>query len=123
MAELMAPGVPLEVVVRASIKIESVMRVLIARGYVRRKLVSEVTAFSLIMERGIEVIKVREPSVLVGLGRVSRELIDNKCQLLWAWLFDSVGGKVHRSNPHRDERGVSLFFATNIYPSCLLCTW
>lgn len=57
-AELLAPGVPLEVVVRASIKIESVMRVLIARGYVRRKLVSEVTAFSLIMDRGIEVIKV-----------------------------------------------------------------
>eukprot|EP00904_Undaria_pinnatifida_P001534 jgi/Undpi1/11381/HiC_scaffold_30.g13678.m1 len=56
-AELLAPGVPLEVVVRASIKIESVMRVLIARGYVRRKLVSEVTAFSLIMDRGIEVIK------------------------------------------------------------------
>eukprot|EP00752_Nemacystus_decipiens_P016443 g14699.t1 len=56
-AELLAPGVPLEVVVRAAIKIESVMRVLIARGYVRRKLVSEVTAFSLIMERGIEVIK------------------------------------------------------------------
>ena len=58
-AELLAPGVPVDVVVRAAIKIESVMRVLIARGYVRRKLVSEVTAFSLIMERGIEVIKVR----------------------------------------------------------------
>lgn len=59
-AEAMAPGVPVDVVVRAAIKIESVMRVLIARGYVRRKLVSEVTAFSLIMERGIEVIKVRD---------------------------------------------------------------
>lgn len=58
-AELLATGVPVDVVVRAAIKIESVMRVLIARGYVRRKLVSEVTAFSLIMERGIEVIKVR----------------------------------------------------------------
>lgn len=59
-AESLAPGVPVDVVVRAAIKIESVMRVLIARGYVRRKLVSEVTAFSLIMERGIEVIKVRD---------------------------------------------------------------
>lgn len=59
-AEAVAPGVPVDVVVRAAIKIESVMRVLIARGYVRRKLVSEVTAFSLIMERGIEVIKVRK---------------------------------------------------------------
>lgn len=59
-AEQVAPGVPIAVVVRAAVKIESVMRVLIARGYVRRKLVSEVTAFSLIMERGIEVIKVRE---------------------------------------------------------------
>lgn len=58
-AEAVAPGVPVDIVVRAAIKIESVMRVLIARGYVRRKLVSEVTAFSLIMERGIEVIKVR----------------------------------------------------------------
>eukprot|EP00903_Cladosiphon_okamuranus_P009315 g8887.t1 len=56
-AELLAPGVPVDVAVRAAIKIESVMRVLIARGYVRRKLVSEVTAFSLIMERGIDVIK------------------------------------------------------------------
>lgn len=58
-AEIAAPGVPFEAAVQAAIKIESVMRVLIARGYVRRKLVSEVTAFSLIMERGIEVIKVR----------------------------------------------------------------
>lgn len=57
-AEAVAPGVPVDVVVASAIKIESVMRVLIARGYVRRKLVSEVTAFSLIMERGIEVIKV-----------------------------------------------------------------
>lgn len=57
-AKTLAPGVPVEDAVRAAIKIESVMRVLIARGYVRRKLVSEVTAFSLIMERGIEVIKV-----------------------------------------------------------------
>lgn len=57
-AEIAAPGLPVGVVVRAAITIESVMRVLIARGYVRRKLVSEVTAFSLIMERGIEVIKV-----------------------------------------------------------------
>lgn len=57
-AEELAPGVPVDEAVRAAIKIESVMRVLIARGYVRRKLVSEVTAFSLIMERGIEVIKV-----------------------------------------------------------------
>ncbi|CAM9192872.1 unnamed protein product [Ectocarpus sp. 6 AP-2014] len=56
-AGVLAPGVPVEVAVKAAIKIESVMRVLIARGYVRRKLVSEVTAFSLIMERGIEVIK------------------------------------------------------------------
>ncbi|CAM9537520.1 unnamed protein product [Pylaiella littoralis] len=56
-AEAVAPGVPVDVVVASAIKIESVMRVLIARGYVRRKLVSEVTAFSLIMERGIEVIK------------------------------------------------------------------
>lgn len=58
-AEISAPGVPFDAAVQAAIKIESVMRVLIARGYVRRKLVSEVTAFSLIMERGIEVIKVR----------------------------------------------------------------
>ena len=57
-AEIAAPGVPFDVVVRSAVKIESVMRVLIARCYVRRKLVSEVTAFSLIMERGIEVIKV-----------------------------------------------------------------
>lgn len=57
-AQQVAPGVPMAVVIRAAVKIESVMRVLIARGYVRRKLVSEVTAFSLIMERGIEVIKV-----------------------------------------------------------------
>lgn len=57
-AGVVAPGVPVNVVVSSAIKIESVMRVLIARGYVRRKLVSEVTAFSLIMERGIEVIKV-----------------------------------------------------------------
>lgn len=63
-AELLAPGVPVDVAVRAAIKIESVMRVLIARGYVRRKLVSEVTAFSLIMERGIEVIKVSREGVL-----------------------------------------------------------
>ncbi|CBJ25971.1 hypothetical protein Esi_0018_0021 [Ectocarpus siliculosus] len=56
-AGVLAPGVPVEVAVKAAIKIESVIRVLIARGYVRRKLVSEVTAFSLIMERGIEVIK------------------------------------------------------------------
>ncbi|CAB1114555.1 unnamed protein product [Ectocarpus sp. CCAP 1310/34] len=56
-AGVLAPGVPVQVAVRAAIKIESVMRVLIARGYVRRKLVSEVTAFSLIMERGIEVVK------------------------------------------------------------------
>lgn len=59
-AGVLAPRVPVEVAVNAAIKIESVMRVLIARGYVRRKLVSEVTAFSLIMERGIEVIKVIE---------------------------------------------------------------
>lgn len=58
-AEEVAPGVSMETVVMAAVKVESVMRVLIARGYVRRKLVSEVTAFSLIMERGIEVIKVR----------------------------------------------------------------
>lgn len=58
-AEIAAPGVPFGATVQAAIKIESVMRVLIARGDVRRKLVSEVTAFSLIMERGIEVIKVR----------------------------------------------------------------
>lgn len=59
-AGVLAPGVPVKVAVKAAIKIESVMRVLIARGYVRRKLVSEVTAFSLIMERGIEVVKVSE---------------------------------------------------------------
>lgn len=63
-AQAVAPGIPVEVVVRAAVKIESVMRVLIARGYVRRKLVSEVTAFSLIMERGIEVIKVRKLKAL-----------------------------------------------------------
>lgn len=57
-AEAAAPGRSFDVVVRSAIKIESIMRVLIARSYVRRKLVSEVTAFSLIMERGIEVIKV-----------------------------------------------------------------
>lgn len=64
-AEEVAPGVPMEEVVRAAVKIQSVVRVLIARGYVRRKLVSEVTAFSLIMERGIEVIKVRAVSLFV----------------------------------------------------------
>ncbi|CAN0048534.1 unnamed protein product, partial [Discosporangium mesarthrocarpum] len=56
-AKVLAPGVPMPVVQRAAVKIQSVMRVLIARGYVRRKLVSEVTAFSVIMENGIEVIK------------------------------------------------------------------
>ncbi|CAM9959844.1 unnamed protein product, partial [Ectocarpus sp. 13 AM-2016] len=70
-AGVLAPGVPVEVAVKAAIKIESVMRVLIARGYVRRKLVSEVTAFSLIMERGIEVIKTWQ-HVLQRLSNVLR---------------------------------------------------
>lgn len=64
-AEEVAPGVSMEEVVQAAVKIQSVVRVLIARGYVRRKLVSEVTAFSLIMERGIEVIKVNDVFFLV----------------------------------------------------------
>lgn len=72
-AQEVAPGVALEDVVRAAVKIESVMRVLIARGYVRRKLVSEVTAFSLIMERGIEVIKVRK-----NVGFRDRDTKDTK---------------------------------------------
>lgn len=67
-AEAAAPGRSFDVVVRSAIKIESIMRVLIARGYVRRKLVSEVTAFSLIMERGIEVIKVSAEHYLPDFG-------------------------------------------------------
>ncbi|CAM9989620.1 unnamed protein product [Scytosiphon promiscuus] len=86
-AEMVAPGVPVEVVVRAAVKIESVMRVLIARGYVRRKLVSEVTAFSLIMERGIEVIK--HPFSGKGKAKnVTVNFVSRKGAMLLSW-----GGK------------------------------
>jgi hypothetical protein len=41
----------------AALRLQSLAHVMISRGLVRRKLVSEVTAFSIIMERGIELTK------------------------------------------------------------------
>ncbi len=90
---------------RAAVRLQTLARVLIARSAIRRKLVSEVTAFSIIAERGISMMKHpfhgrhRPKPVTLRISKRKEEVsVDICCLLITNKALHPYAGDVSRLN-------------------------